>query len=891
MDSKQADSSPRNEATRIGAKLTALARRAEAVIVFERLWPSLVWAAALVALFLAFSWLGLWQAAPRLARIGGVAAFAVAFAIILAPLARLRRPVRAETLDRLDHDSGAPHRPAASLDDRLAMAGEDPATAALWALHRDRLTHQIERFVPAAPAPGMAWRDPRALRFAVLLAAIAAALFAGPERYGRIAAAFDWRNGAAAAATARLDAWIDPPAYANKPPILLDLAANRDPSQKIVTPEGSALVVRADPDSFETQVEGAIAPVAAGKRADASDQTPAPAPAAGAPTEKRWTIAGDGAVVFRRDGATLGRYEIEATPLGAPTVTLLEPPRGNLSGSLTLRYSLADRYGIAGAEAEFANPAAGAAPLRSLVPAPRLPMRLPSTANGTGEASTTGDLSEHPWAGAEVVLTLKATGVSGKVGAGVPTTFTLPQRTFHNPLARALVEQRRALVLDPDHETQRVAKAIDALTIAPDLFQTPAGVYLGLRLAHAGLADAHGDADLLAVADLLWAMALKLEDGDASQAQRDLRAAEQKLREALQRGASDEELRKLTQELRDSAERYLRDLAQQAPPQQNDADSQLPQQDLESMLDRMEDMARNGARQDAEAMLDEMQNMFENMRGAQDAQEDPASRELRKQIEELGKLLHDQQALRDDTFRRDQREQSRKGLPHDLFGPGQPNEDIPPSGPPQDRDFNPFAKNGDDGQPNSGPSLEERQRALRDRLAELQRRLKDLGLKGEKGFDDAQGDMKEAEGDLKGDGKDPGQGDGQGQGQGDNSGGLDDQGRTGKGRAVEAQGRALEALRQGAQGLQQQAQGQGNGQGGGRGYRAMGRRPGAGGPGRDPLGRESGNRGGALEGALHGGADVAERARQVLEELRRRLADPSRPEDERNYFERLLKRD
>jgi hypothetical protein len=245
--------------------------------------------------------------------------------------------------------------------------------------------------------------------------------------------------------------------------------------------------------------------------------------------------------------------------------------------------------------------------------------------------------------------------------------------------------------------------------------------------------------------------------------------------------------------------------------------------------------------------------------------------------------------LRDDTFRQDQREQSR-GLPHNLFGPGQPSEDAPPSGPLKDRDFNPFAKNDDGGQPNSGPSLEDRQRALGDRLAELQKRLKSLGMKGEQGFDDAQGDMKEAEGDLKGDGKSQGQGDGQSQSQGDAGGGLDDQGRSGKGRAVEAQGRALEALRQGAQGLQQQAQGQGNGQGG-RGYKATSRRPGAGGPGRDPLGRESGNRGGALEGALHGGADVAERARQVLEELRRRLADPSRPEEERDYFERLLKRD
>jgi uncharacterized protein (TIGR02302 family) len=690
----------------------------------------------------------------------------------------------------------------------------------------------------------MAWRDPRALRFAVLLAAIAAALVAGPERYGRVAAAFDWRDGASAAATARLDAWIDPPAYANKPPILLDLAANRDPPQKIITPEGSALVVRADAGVFETRVEGAIAPVAVGKPADTS--TPAPA---AAPGEKRWTIAGDGVVVFRRGGAELGRYEIEATPLEAPTVTLLEPPRGNLSGSLTLHYSVADRYGVAGAEAEFANPAAGAAPPRSLVPPPKLTLRLPSTANGTGEASSTGDLSDHPWAGAQVVMTLKATAVSGRVGAAAPTTFALPQRQFHNPLARALVEQRRALVLDPDRQPPRVARALDALTIAPDLFQTPAGVYLGLRQARAGLADAHDDAGLLAVADLLWAMALRLEDGDASQAQRDLRAAEQRLREALDRGADDAELRKLTQELRDAAERYMRDLAQQAPQQPNDADAQLPQQDLESMLDRMEDMARNGARQDAEAMLDEMQTMFENMRGA-DAQEDQASREMRKQMSELGKLLRDQQALRDDTFRQDQREQLGRDAPQ-----------------------------GQGDQP--GQSLAERQRALGERLAELQQRLKSLGMKGEKGFDDAQGDMKEAEGDLEGDG--------QGDGQGDKSGGgIDEQGRTGKGRAVDAQGRALEALRQGAQGLQQQAQGAGQGGGG---YRATSRRPGAGGPGRDPLGREAGDRGGALEGALNGGPDVAERARRVLEELRRRLADPGRPEEERDYFERLLKRD
>jgi hypothetical protein len=81
------------------------------------------------------------------------------------------------------------------------------------------------------------------------------------------------------------------------------------------------------------------------------------------------------------------------------------------------------------------------------------------------------------------------------------------------------------------------------------------------------------------------------------------------------------------------------------------------------------------------------------------------------------------------------------------------------------------------------------------------------------------------------------------------------------------------------------------GGGGGRGFMARGRRPGDMQRGRDPLGREPGDGRGALEGSLNGGADVAERARRVLEELRRRLSDPNRPSEERDYLERLLKRD
>lgn len=63
---------------------------------------------------------------------------------------------------------------------------------------------------------------------------------------------------------------------------------------------------------------------------------------------------------------------------------------------------------------------------------------------------------------------------------------------------------------------------------------------------------------------------------------------------------------------------------------------------------------------------------------------------------------------------------------------------------------------------------------------------------------------------------------------------------------------------------------------------------------RDPLGRSEGTRDGGRN--PFGGEDMvpgaidAQRARQILEELRRRLSDPTRPALELDYLERLLER-
>ena len=267
-----------------------LARRALTV---ERVWPPLVFALAVVVLFLAASWLGRWQFAPRALRIAGVVLFALACGVALSPLARLRRPAARDVLARLDRDAKANHRPASSLADSLANDDGDPGTQALWAAHRARLERAVDAIRVAPPSPRMAERDPYALRFGVALLAFAAAVVAGPEMYGRLAAAFDWRSdeAIAAAAASRIDAWIDPPPYAGRPPLVIDFktadSADAERSRRF-DPGGARR-----PEPGRDARRGRDQPRGS-ERTKLLEKTR---------TEKRWTIHGAGKATILRGGA------------------------------------------------------------------------------------------------------------------------------------------------------------------------------------------------------------------------------------------------------------------------------------------------------------------------------------------------------------------------------------------------------------------------------------------------------------------------------------------------------------------------------------------------------------------------------------------------------------
>jgi uncharacterized protein (TIGR02302 family) len=860
---------------RLQGRLEGLVARARLALWWERAWPLAWLPLAIVLVFLTSSWLGLWLDASRPMRIAGLALFTLAFALSLWPLARLRLPERGSALDRLDRDAGLRHGPARALDDTLALGSGDAGSRALWDLHRKRAADAIGRLRVTAPRPEMPKRDRYALRAASVLAVIASAFVAGPELGTRLAAAFDWRGPMAAGPSFRVDGWIDPPLYTRMPPLMIDLAAGE---QILRAPVKSTVVVRVagEGDVSITPSRGLTA-------------LPKPENQRTGLREERFTLESDADLSVRTGLASGVTLRVAAIPDRPPEISFASPPEVNARGTFTLAYRGRDDYGITAAEG-IVEKGEGFKGKRSLVPAPQVPLTIPSSGEDDPETRAPVDLTNHPWAGARVKLSLLAKDEAQQEGRSEAIDFTLPQRPFTKPLAKALVEQRRRLVLDPD-DRKRVQVSLDALLIAPDRFTPEWGVFLGLRSASERLRRSKGDPDLVAVAEWLWAMALQIEDGDLSDAERELRAAQDRLREAMDRNAPNEEIKRLTDELRQAMDKFLREFAermqreqqnQQAENQPRQApDRMISQDDLNRMLQQMEDAMRRGDMAEAQRLLDELRSILDNLQTARpdSRMSDPMSREMNQAMQDLESMTREQQQLRDETFREGQNRRMQQGDRNRQQRQGQRGQQgqrQQGQRGQQGEQGQEQAENGEQGQgqqPGQGAgdrdSLGQRQQALRERLQDLQRRMRGMGMQGEQGLGDAEQAMREAENAI-------------GQGQ--------------DGPAVDAQGRALEGLQRGMQGMAQQMQ-QGDGT-----EQADGDQPGQQGnpQGRgqtsqrdnDPLGRPLRGRDYSDGRVKVPGANesATERARRILEELRRKLGDPMRPREELEYFDRLLRR-
>src|SRR5690606_8778973 len=174
----------------------------------------------------------------------------------------------------------------------------------------------------------------------------------------------------------------------------------------------------------------------------------------------------------------LRSWTFQVTPDKPPVVRLTEEPRRAVNGTLELLYEVEDDYGAVEGKAVFAQEQADAPGARPLYAAPDMPLTLPRR-NGGIAARTVRDLTEHPWAGGTVDVELRVKDAAGQEARSETKRLVLPQRPFSNPLARALVEQRRLLALDANSRGH-VLRLMDAITLRPEDTIPVASHYLGV---------------------------------------------------------------------------------------------------------------------------------------------------------------------------------------------------------------------------------------------------------------------------------------------------------------------------------------------------------------------------------------------------------------------------
>ena len=876
-------------------------------ILSERLWEGLLWPFVVVCAFLVFTLLGGFGLLPPLAHRLLLLAFGAGLVVACWPLVRIVLPTRAEALRRLERHAKIKHRPASSYEDTLSTA--PPAeTAALWTLHRQRLSRLISKLKPSWPAPRADRKDPYALRAALFLGLIAAFIAAGPDARTRLDTAFS-PAASASPTLLRLDAWVTPPVYTGMAPIVLAdgseaIGRGAESFRALEVPERSQLIVRTHAPEGETVTltiyneDGseakAIEPKTAGNTGliefNAGLMEPTTAD-------------------VRIGGATVAQWQFALIGDAPPQIGLRGQPATMPRGALRIEYGALDDYGVASAEARFTLApdqddalAPGASEMASeegmeeddllemepLFGPPVMKLQLPRTNAKMVEGRGTQDLTAHPWAGLKVRMTLVAYDQAEQMGESGAYEFVLPARVFTKPLAKAVIEQRRKLVQEPN-SSAIVARALDGLTIGADKVMDDRIVYLSLRNAYWRLRNDDSRDGVSTVVDQLWSTALRIEEGDLPEAERDLKTAQDALLRALQENAPAEEIKRRIEELRAALSRYLQALAQQQQDKgnmssegQQDGDQLVSEQDLDKMLKNIQDLAEAGSKEMAERMLSELNDILDRLQTG-NFPENARQQRAQQMMKDLDDVVSDQQELLDDTFaeRRQQREGQggNRGDQFDVSPPGQPMpfgpgmsmtpffDQMPQSGQGGPKAQGQSGRQGDapgggetqygqqQGQPQGQMAdLQRRQEELRDKLQSLMDRMRMEGGDAPGEFEGAREAMEEAE---------------QAIGERD----LD--------QATQSQSLALDRMRQGAESMAQQMTEDGQDQAGGRG-------PGA--NGRDPLGRpdRSNRPDQGLSVQVPDEIDI-QRAREILDELRARIGDPSRPMLELDYLERLIR--
>ena len=266
---------------------------------------------------------------------------------------------------------------------------------------------------------------------------------------------------------------------------------------------------------------------------------------------------------------------MEVVPDEPPQIAVAGQPELEGDGFTSLAFAAQDDYGVAAGQVRIALDLAAVERRHGLTADPTrarpLCWTLPLPLSGSRKEFTEKlieDFEQHPWANLPVVFTFSAVDEAGQSFATAGFGTDLVTRRFFDPLAAAVIEQRRDLLwrapmrrgwrrsCAPCRTGLRAFTAIMAITFGCAPFCG------GLKTTPPG--GAIPEAQQAEITAALWDLAIQMEDGDVGNALERMQRAQERLSQAMRDGASEQEIARLMQELREATQDYLRQLSRQA---------------------------------------------------------------------------------------------------------------------------------------------------------------------------------------------------------------------------------------------------------------------------------------------------------------------------------------
>ncbi len=303
-------------------------------------------------------------------------------------------------------------------------------------------------------------------------------------------------------------------------------------------------------------------------------------------------------------------------------------------------------------------------PLGKAVEQTRLVMSRPDS---EFRISPVYDFTWHTWAGLPVTFEYSVTDHKGQSTALGEISLILPEREFKHPMAKKLIAIRKRLAWDYDDNFLDISRNIETLSSVPDYSQNNLTLYLALRSASSRLFYAEsfqGEKRIKSVKEvinLLWNIALVIEDGNLSLAMRELQEAQRNLENALSDpNITDKEIDALMDKLREKMVNYFAQMQREMQKNvgKNDLSGfsiedfgQIISPDaLSTLMQQIESALKSGDTQKAQELVSQLQRMLEMMALSKKDALPSDIQAMYKGINELQELIKNQQKLLEQTM-------------------------------------------------------------------------------------------------------------------------------------------------------------------------------------------------------------------------------------------------